>query len=98
MAEASEQFQTSVAKVRAGAATRSDSLRGVIQVGNAQLALITAQTNKEAADAARTRIVGSTIPVTADPAGVQENMAALPDSAELAVLALHGPAVQQAQS
>jgi outer membrane protein len=29
---------------------------------------------------------------------MQENMAALPDSAELAVLALTGPAVQQAQS
>jgi outer membrane protein len=98
MAQAQEQFRVSVAKVRAGAATRSDSLRGVIQVGNAQLALITAQTNKEAADAALTRLVGSEVPVTADPASIQENMAALPDSAELAGLALHGPAVQQAQA
>ena len=79
--QAAEQFRVSVAKVRAGAATRSDSLRGVIQVGNAQLALITAQSNKEAADAALTRIVGSEVPLTADPASVQENMAALPDSA-----------------
>jgi outer membrane protein len=98
MAQAQEQFKTSVAKVRAGAATRSDSLRGVVQVGNAQLALITAQTNKEAADAALTRLVGSEVPVTADPASVQENMAALPDSAELAALAKRGPAVQVAQS
>ncbi|MFL5551298.1 MAG: TolC family protein [Gemmatimonadaceae bacterium] len=98
MAQAREQFKTSVAKVRAGVATRSDSLRGVIQVGNAQLAVITAQSNKEAADAALTRLVGSPVPVTADPASVQENMAALPDSAELAALALHGPAVQQAQA
>ncbi len=96
MAQANEQFKTSVAKVRAGVATRSDSLRGVIQVGNAQLALITAQSNKEAADAALTRLVGSPVPVTADPASVQENMAALPDSAELAKLALNGPAVDQA--
>jgi outer membrane protein len=94
--QAGEQFRVSVAKVRAGAATRSDSLRGVIQIGNAQLALITAQSNKEAADAALTRLVGSEVPVTADPASVQENMAALPDSAELAALAKHGPAVQQA--
>jgi outer membrane protein len=36
--------------------------------------------------------------VTADPASVQENMAALPDSAQLAALALHGPAVEQAQA
>jgi len=98
MAQASEQFKTSVAKVRAGVATRSDSLRGVIQVGNAQLALITAQSNKESADAALTRLVGSPVPVTADPTSVQENMAALPDSAELAKLALIGPAVQQAQA
>jgi outer membrane protein len=98
LAQAREQFRVSVAKVRAGVATRSDSLRGVIQVGNAQLALITAQSNKEAADAALTRIVGSPVPVTADPASVQENMAALPDSAQLAALALHGPAVEQAQA
>jgi len=98
MAQATEQFKSSVAKVRAGAATRSDSLRGVVQIGNAQLALITAQTNKEAADAALTRLAGSEVPVTADPASVQENMAALPDSAELAALAKRGPAVEVAQS
>jgi outer membrane protein len=98
MAQATEQFKTSIAKVRAGVATRSDSLRGVIQVGNAQLALITAQSNKEAADAALTRLVGSQVPVTADPQSVQENMAALPDSAELAVLAKKGPAVEEAQA
>ncbi|MGH7651310.1 MAG: TolC family protein [Gemmatimonadaceae bacterium] len=98
LAQAQEQMRVSVAKVRAGTATRSDSLRGLIQVGNAQLALITAQSNKEAADAALTRIVGSPVPVTADPASVQENMAALPDSAQLAALALHGPAVEQAQA
>ena len=98
MAQAAEQFKASVARVRAGAATRSDSLRGVIQIGNAQLAQITAASAKEAAEAVLTRLVGSFVPVTADPASVQENMAALPDSAQLAVLALTGPAVQQAQA
>jgi outer membrane protein len=98
MAQATEQFKTSIAKVRAGVATRSDSLRGVIQVGNAQLALITAQSSKEAADASLTRLVGSEVPVTADPATVQENLAALPDSAELATLAKNGPAVDQARA
>ena len=98
MSQATEQFKTSVAKVRAGVATRSDSLRGVIQIGNAQLALITAQSSKEAADAALTRLVGSEVPVSADRASVQENMATLPDSAELAALAKQGPAVQQAQA
>ncbi len=98
MAQAQEQFKSSVIRVRAGVATRSDSLRGVIQVGNAELALITAQSNKEAADAALTRLVGSPVPVTADPSSVQENMAALPDSAQLSELAKNGPAVQQAQA
>jgi outer membrane protein len=98
MAQAAEQFKSSVARVRAGAAIRSDSLRGVIQVGNAQLALITAASNREAAEASLTRLVGSPVPLTADPASMQENMSALPDSAQLAVLALTGPAVQQAQA
>jgi outer membrane protein len=98
MAQATEQFKTSIAKVRAGVATRSDSLRGVIQVGNAQLALINAQSSKEAADASLTRLVGSEVPVTADPSSIQENLAALPDSAELAALAKNGPAVEQARA
>jgi outer membrane protein len=98
MEQANVQFRTSIAKVRAGVATRSDSLRGVIQVGNAQLALITAQSNRAIANAALTRLVGSEVPVTADPAAVHENMAALPDSAELAALAKRGPAVDVAQA
>jgi outer membrane protein len=97
MAQAAEQFKSSVIRVRAGAAIRSDSLRGVIQVGNAQLALITALSNKEAAEAALTRLVGSPVPVTADPASMQENMSALPDSAQLAALVATGPLVRQAQ-
>lgn len=98
MEQAEQQFRSSIAQVRAGVATRSDSLRGVIQVGNAQLALITAQSNLSAANAALTRLVGSDVPVTADPASVQENMAALPDSAELAALAKRGPAIEQARA
>jgi len=95
---ANVQYKSSVARVRAGAATRSDSLRGVIAVGNAQLALLTAQAQREAANAALTRLVASDVPVTADPASVHENMAQLPDSAQLAALAKNGPAVQQAQA
>ena len=98
MDQAQQQFKSSIAKVRAGVATRSDSLRGVIQVGNAQLSLITAQSNLAVGNAALTRLVGSEQPVTADPNSVNENMAALPDSAQLAALAVNGPAVQQAQA
>ncbi len=98
MEQAEQQFRSSIAKVNAGVATRSDSLRGVIQVGNAQLALITAQSNLSSANAALTRLVGSEQPVTADPGSLQENMAALPDSAELAALASNGPAIEEARA
>ncbi|MDQ3674796.1 MAG: TolC family protein [Gemmatimonadota bacterium] len=98
MEQAEQQFRSSIAKVNAGVSTRSDSLRGVIQVGNAQLALITAQNDLSSANAALTRIVGSDQPVTADPRSLLENMAALPDSAELAGLAMNGPAVEEARA
>jgi outer membrane protein len=98
LAQAKEQLRVSMAKVKAGVATRSDSLRGVVQVNNAQLALITAQTNRSTADAALTRLVGSDTPVTAERTGVSESFVALPDSAALIALAENGPAVQQAQA
>lgn len=96
--QAQEQLKSSVAKVKAGVATRSDSLRGVVLVNNAQLALITAQTNRATADAALTRLVGSDTPVTADRAAVSEQFVPLPDSAALIALAERGPLVQQAQA
>lgn len=96
--QAQAQLKSSAAKVRAGVATRSDSLRGVIQVGNAQLAEITAANDLSVANAALSRLVGSATPVTADPASVQEQFASLPDSAALAASALHGPAVAQAEA
>jgi outer membrane protein len=96
--QAQAQLTSSAAKVRAGVATRSDSLRGVIQVGNAQLAEITAANNLSVANAALSRLVGSATPVTADPSSVQEQFSALPDSVALAGLALRGPAVAQAEA
>ena len=57
--QAEEQLKTSIARTRAGVATMSDSLRSVIAVGNAQLALITARNNVRVASAALTRLVGS---------------------------------------
>lgn len=98
MEQAQAQLTSSAAKVRAGVATRSDSLRGVIQVGNAQLAEITAANNLSVANAALSRLVGSATPVTADPSAVQEQFSALPDSISLASLALKGPAVAQAEA
>ena len=97
--EAQEQLNSSEAKVRAGVATMSDSLRGVVTVNNAQLALITAETNLSTASAALTRLVGSDTPVTAEQSGLgSETFEALPDSAALIAFAQKGPAVQQAQA
>ena len=42
---AEEQLKTSIAKLRAGSATRSDSLRSLVTLGSARLELIRAQTD-----------------------------------------------------
>lgn len=55
---AEEQFKTAVAKLRAGSATRSDSLRAVVGAGNAQLQLLTAQAQLAANEANLGRLVG----------------------------------------
>jgi outer membrane protein len=47
-----------VARLRAGAAIRPDSLRSVVTLGNAQLALLTAQTQLATAEANLGRLVG----------------------------------------
>jgi outer membrane protein len=95
--QAEAQLRASIARVQAGAATVSDSLRSLIQVGNARLALLTAENNVRDGSAALTRLVGTSFKVTADPA----DTLALPiipvDSAALAALAAKGPAVQQAE-
>ncbi len=98
--QAEQQLKVSVAKLAARTATRSDSLRSVIAVGNAQLALLQARNNRQVADAGLTRLVGAPFTVTATPAGApaEAGMAALPDSAELARLADQAPSVVQAQA
>jgi outer membrane protein len=95
--QASEQLKTASAKVAAGAATKSDSLRAVIQVGNAQLALIQARNNLDIANASLTRLVATPFVVTASPRDTTESIELAADSAQVAALALRGPAVQQAE-
>jgi outer membrane protein len=56
---AEEQLKTSVAKLHAGSATRSDSLRSLVTLGNAQLALIQAHTDLATAEAALARLIGA---------------------------------------
>ena len=97
LAEAEQQLASSSAKLKVGAATTSDSLRSVIQVGNARLALLSAQNSLRNANAALTRLVASPDVVTAaesDTAAAATTIAL--DSATLARLAAEGPAVRQA--
>jgi outer membrane protein len=55
---AEEQLKVSVAKLRAGSATRSDSLRSLVTLGNARLDLITTGTDLATAEANLARLIG----------------------------------------
>ncbi len=72
---AQEQLAASVAKLQAGSATRSDSLRSLVTVGNARLQLLTAETAVATAEANLGRLVG-----------MDGRVRALPDSAYLVVV------------
>lgn len=98
LATAQLQLQTSIAKVNAGAANVSDSLRSVVQVGNAQLALLTAQNNFRSQSATLTRLVGVNYFVTAQLADTVEHMGTPLDSALIMQLALVGPTIRAADA
>ncbi|HEY0351952.1 MAG TPA: TolC family protein [Gemmatimonadales bacterium] len=55
---AEQQLKVSVNKLRAGSATRSDSLRSLVTLGTAQLDLITTQAQLAAAEANLARLIG----------------------------------------
>lgn len=56
---AQEQLKVSVAKLRAGSATRSDSLRSEVNLGNARVQLINAEIQQATAEASLGRLVGA---------------------------------------
>ena len=93
---ADQQFRAAAARVQAGAATKSDSLRSVISVGNAKLALLSARNNVRNANAALTRLVQSPVPVTPVMADTTDPSQIAVDSAALQALAENGPAVRAA--
>jgi outer membrane protein len=93
--QAQLQMRTATARMAAGAATKSDSLRTAIQIGNAQLALITAQNALRTAEATLTRLVATSFPVTPVEETFDTQRTAL-DSATLEQLALDGPGIRQA--
>jgi outer membrane protein len=55
---AEEQLNTSVARLKAGSATRSDSLRSLVTLGNARLDLVTTEALLAGAEASLGRLIG----------------------------------------
>lgn len=94
--QAEADMRAASARVHAGAATLSDSLRTVIEVGNARLALLTAQNNLRVASAALTRLVAAPYLVTAAQNDTLQQPLSAIDSAALVQFALRGPAVRVA--
>lgn len=97
--QAEQQLRAASARVRAGSATMSDSLRSVIAVGNARLAVLTAQNELRTASASLTRLVASRVPVTASVSDTLEQLDLAPlDTAQILAQAQEGPAVRQAEA
>ena len=96
---AEEQLATSIARLAAGAATRSDSLRSLVGVGNAQLQLVTTQSQLASAEANLGRLIGATERVAAvDDSGFYR-MLPQPDQDALMSEALaQAPAVEVAEA
>ena len=95
--EAQQNLRAANARIASGAATRSDSLRAVIAVGNQQLAVMTAENDLQNANASLTRLVGTPFTVTAS----QSDSVLTPvsvDSTELARLLDSSPAIRSAQA
>lgn len=96
--QAEQQLRASTARVAAGVATKSDSLRSAIQVGNAQLAVLTAQNDLRVANAALTRIIGSDLVVTAAASDTLMPVPSLPSEADVESMIAEGPAIRLAEA
>lgn len=96
--QAEQQLKASTARFVAGVATKSDSLRSAIQLGNAQLAVLTAENDLRVANAALTRVIGSQVLVTPAPEDTVEVNGTLPTEEELQALIARSPAVMQAEA
>jgi outer membrane protein len=86
---AEEQLNLSVAKLRVGSATRADSLQSLVNLGNAQLALATANSNVVATQAALGRTVGRDGRVAAADDSAFYTPATIVDTAEVTQEALN---------
>ncbi len=96
--QTTQQLRAASIRLRAGAATLSDSLRSVILLGNARLSLLSAENNLSLANATLTRLVASPRPVTAVASDTLDQRVAIPTVAELEGFAATAPAVLQADA
>jgi outer membrane protein TolC len=93
---AQRQLEISSEKLRAGSATRSDSLRSSVEYGQAQLALLEAQNARSTAEAELGRQIGHGAPVHAVWEG---RLPAFPDTTGLRTEAIDGaPLVRSAEA
>ncbi len=93
---AQQQLQISVEKLRAGSATRSDSLRSRVEYGNARIALLQARAALATSQANLGRQIGVDMPVRAVP---DTALPIPPDTAELRSFALaSAPLVEQTEA
>lgn len=93
---AQQQLQISVEKLRAGSATRSDSLRSTVEYGNARIALLRARAALATAQANLGRQIGVDVPVRAV---ADTALPTPPDTTPLRTTALaSAPQVAQAEA
>jgi outer membrane protein TolC len=96
---AEEQLSVSIARLRAGAATRSDSLRSLVGVGNAQLQLVNTQAQLATAEANLGRLIGETERVRAvDDTAFYRLLPQIDTAALRAEAVLRSPQVQAAEA
>ena len=96
---AEEQLKVSVAKLQAGSATRSDSLRSLVTLGSARLDQITTQTDLATAEANLARLIGESGRVRAADDSAFYVMLPAPDTQEIRIEAeSKSPQVQSAVS
>jgi outer membrane protein len=96
--QAEQQLRASSIRLRAGAATVSDSLRSVVALGNARLAMLSARNNLQLANATLTRLVASPTPVTATASDTVDQRVVIPTIDELVPLVDQAPAIRQADA
>jgi outer membrane protein len=94
---AEEQLKASVAKLRAGSATRSDSLRSLVTLGTTQLDLIQARTDLATAEANLARLIGEVGRVrAADDSSFHQVVAVVDTQALRSEIEARSPRIQSA--